>query len=502
MELYHFPSKDKMHFKRPIKNNQETHIRDCLILYDTDWNDFGYYTKFGLTYVDEQEKSTDIGTLKITYKGYRNYRNFRSLKPATKLSYGQVVLSSEYCSMGETMEYYTKMRQLFKDSYQNVLLLLRDGALYESIAKAFDAEPSYWGSLLRESSSIKVYNTVRKELLSQEIETDISFQYLFHPPYAHNAYEQELLKFDFSKNTLPYRVNILVGKNGSGKTQLLKSLSESLSGITGVGFSSQSRFKGKRPIVDRVITISYSAFDDVFRDRFEGRRDSSVSYAYCGIHSAGKLLTSDEIANNFSDSLQRIKQKKRFEQWKDIMHALLEKEHADILGLVVEKGLKEVPLSSGQGVLISTITETIANIEPGSLILIDELELHLHPNAISNVVRMLITLLDKFDSYAIMATHSPLIIQEIPSRYIQIMSRVDNILNVNKPSVECFGENITNITDEVFDVLDNESNYKTVLQKLSKRYSFEDVLELFDGDLSINAMTYLKACYRNGEYKI
>ena len=498
MELYHFQSKEKLQIKRPIKNNQESKIRDCLILYDIDWNDFGYYTKFGLLYIDKRENSIDIGTLKITYKGYRNYRRFRSLKPATKLSYGQVVLTSEYCSIGETVGYYSKIRQLFKDNYQNILFLLRDSAIYESIAKNFEGESSYWGSLLRESSSIKVYNTVRKELLSQEIETDISFQYLFHPPYTQNPYEQELLKFDFAKNTLPYRVNVLVGKNGSGKTQLLKSLSESLSGITGVGFSSQSRFKGKRPIVDRVITISYSAFDDVFRDRVEGRRDSSVSYIYCGIHSDGKMLTSAEIAKNFSDSLQIIKQKKRVEQWKDIMRVLLEKEHANILELAVAKGLKEVPLSSGQRVLISTITETIANIELGSLILIDELELHLHPNAISNVVRMLITLLDMFDSYAIMATHSPLIIQEIPSRYIQILNRVDNILNVTKPSLECFGENITNITDEVFDVLDNESNYKTVLKKLSGQYSFEDVLELFDGDLAINAMIYLKACYRNG----
>ena len=72
MELYHFPSKDNVHVKRLKKNSQEIQIRDCLILYDTDWNDFGYYTKFGLMYIDEQEKSTDIGTLKITYKGYRN----------------------------------------------------------------------------------------------------------------------------------------------------------------------------------------------------------------------------------------------------------------------------------------------------------------------------------------------------------------------------------------------------------------------------------------------
>lgn len=498
IDIYHFHSRED--FNKEFNNNKGFEYGDSLILYDINWNDYGYYTKFELEYIDALKNRKKIGTLKITYKGYRNYRNFKSLKPATKMGYGLVILSSDYCSIGETMEYYSTLKRLFPRYYQTVFLQLRDVAVYESNAKAFEEELSYKGSLLRESSSIKVLNAVRGEIIiSQKTETDISFQYMFHPPYSNDTSDQELFKFSFEKNDLPYRINVLIGKNGSGKTQLLKSLSESLSGITGVGSSSWSYIKGRRPIIDRVIAISYSAFDDVFQDRITGREKSSVSYVYCGIHSEGRLLSSNEIADNFTKSLATIRQKDRFLQWKNIMKVLLESEHEIMLEEVIENGIEDAPLSSGQRILISTITETIANIESGSLILIDEFELHLHPNAISNAVRMLTTLLESFDSYSIIATHSPLIIQEIPSKYIHIMSRIDNILSVNKPTIECFGENITNITDEVFGVLDNESNYKTCLKKLSRKYTFEEILGMFNEDLAVNAMVYLNTCYRNGE---
>ena len=499
MNIYHFHSKEDF-----IKEYNNTNFKyfNSLILYDIPWNDYGYYTKFGLIYIEDSKDIKEIGTLKITYKGYRNYRDFKSLKPATKMGYGLVIFSSDYCSIGETMEYYSNIKRVFSTNYQNVFLLLRDVAVYESNAKAFEQEPSYKGSLLRESSSIKVLNTVRSDIIiSEKKETDISFQYLYHPPYSTDTSEQELFSFDFKKNEIPYRINVLIGKNGSGKTQLLKSISESLSGITGVGSSSWSHIKGRRPIIDRIITISFSAFDDVFQDRIKGRENSSVSYVYCGIHSNGQLLSSNEIADNYNMSFKIIKQKNRFLQWKNIMKVLLESEHEKRLEELIEKGITNIPLSSGQRILVSTITETIANIEPGSLILIDEFELHLHPNAISNAVRMLTTLLESFDSYSIIATHSPLIIQEIPSRYIHIMNRTDNTLSVYNPTLECFGENITNITDEVFGVLDNESNYKTVLKKLSKKHTFEEILNMFNDELAVNAMIYLNTCYRDGEIK-
>ena len=163
----------------------------------------------------------------------------------------------------------------------------------------------------------------------------------------------------------------------------------------------------------------------------------------------------------------------------------------------MEGNFNSIGLSSGQHVLICLITEALATIEKESLILFDEPEIHLHPNAIANTMRMLYKLLAEFDSYAIFATHSPLIVQETPTQYIQILDRIDNVLSVRKPAMECFGENITSITNEIFDVCSTESNYRTVLGALAKKLSYDEICELFDNNLSLNAMIFLKNCYRD-----
>ena len=178
------------------------------------------------------------------------------------------------------------------------------------------------------------------------------------------------------------------------------------------------------------------------------------------------------------------------------MQELIEKEHVNLIERASKGEIDSIHWSSGQYILLCTMTEVIATIEKESILLFDEPEIHLHPNAVANTLRMLYKLLEEFDSYAIFATYSPLIVQEIPSRYVQILSRIDNILTVRKPELECFGENVTNITNDIFDVNGSESNYKTILNNLSKKMSFEDALDIFDGVLYFNAMIYLNGCYK------
>ena len=48
----------------------------------------------------------------------------------------------------------------------------------------------------------------------------------------------------------------MIGKNGVGKTQILSHLAESLSGLTESVSEKEEPFKGKRPPVDKVISIS------------------------------------------------------------------------------------------------------------------------------------------------------------------------------------------------------------------------------------------------------
>ena len=154
-------------------------------------------------------------------------------------------------------------------------------------------------------------------------------------------------------------------------------------------------------------------------------------------------------------------------------------------------------MSSGQSILMYVVTEILANIREDSLVLFDEPEMHLHPNAISKLVTMLNQILERFDSYAILATHSPIILQEMPSKNVLVFERTGDIPSVRGLGIESFGENITTITKNVFETVNTEPNYKTVLKNLSKTRTFDEVSILFNERLSLNSEIYLKSCYKN-----
>lgn len=471
--------------------------KDCLVLCDDRWNDYGYRTTFHAFFCDNNGEYIEIGVVKIYYYDYdRNRTEFYGRDVSEVIEENITQLDGDFCSLGQTLNYYQELKDKCPDDYLDILNRLNDIAINQSLRDKFIWEDGVKTSLLRNSSAEKALNEAAELLkTNQLIEKDVSFSYFAKVPYNPERIE---LSFNFKKNkNIPYRINALIGKNGVGKTQILSNLAESLSGLTANITEKEESFKGKRHPVDKVISISYSAFDEFRKRATEKNNYMDNSYAYCGIQSEHGTLSLQELKHNFVQALEDIKERGRLEAWKTIMQELIEKEHVNLIERASKGEIDSIHWSSGQYILLCTMTEVIATIEKESILLFDEPEIHLHPNAVANTLRMLYKLLEEFDSYAIFATYSPLIVQEIPSRYVQILSRIDNILTVRKPELECFGENVTNITNDIFDVNGSESNYKTILNNLSKKMSFEDALDIFDGVLSFNAMIYLKGCYKD-----
>lgn len=471
---------------------------NCFVLYDDAWDDYEYKTTFHAVFCDAQGGCKEIGVVKIYFHEYDKKRidlSQKAVRDVIDYNIDIVQLNEKFCSLGQTLTYYQTLKNECPNDYLNILKRLNDIAVNPEVRAKFIDEDGVQTSLLRNSSAEKALNEAKVLLeTNQLMQKDISFKYFAKVPYNDNRTQ---LVFDFKKNeNIPYRINALIGKNGVGKTQILSHLAESLSGITLDVLEKEEAFEGKRPPVDKVISVSYSAFDEFRKRVTENSVYQENSYAYCGIQSEHGTLSLNELKENFIAALKTIRKKERLESWKIIMQELIEKEHLDLIEKAAEGEIDQIHWSSGQYILLCTMTEAIATIEKESLLLFDEPELHLHPNAVANTLRMLYKLLEEFDSYAIFATHSPLIVQEIPSKYVQILSRIDNVLTVRKPVLECFGENVTNITNDIFDVNSSESNYKTILRKLSQKMSFEDILDMFDGALSFNAMIYLKGCYR------
>ncbi|MFP3835922.1 AAA family ATPase, partial [Chryseobacterium sp. SIMBA_028] len=71
-------------------------------------------------------------------------------------------------------------------------------------------------------------------------------------------------------------------------------------------------------------------------------------------------------------------------------------------------------MSSGHAIIILTLARLVATVEDKSLIIIDEPESHLHPPLLSLFIKSLSDLLYVKNGVAILATHSPVVLQGIP----------------------------------------------------------------------------------------
>ncbi|NLP52446.1 AAA family ATPase [Bacillus sp. RO1] len=476
-------------------------------LLSDNWDDFSYKTLFTAYYFDQDKQRKKLGEVKILHK--------EKLITSQSLDASFTELSDNYCSLGQTMDYYRKLSELPKNIYSEVLYGLRDIAFDRKHAIDFLEIEGFKDSLLRSSEANKAYKTAyEKFFLNEDIASEIfKFKFKYKPPYSEFSNE---ISFDYEKyGFLPNRMNILIGKNGTGKTQLLSSFADALCGKSS---KAQDLFEPPSiPLFSKVIAVSFSAFDNfrkpynehsnVNKELAEKKQEkfnfddlSNMrkvnNYVYCGIQdSKGKTFSLQELKENGKRNYQKIKNRNSekinfLEKWKEI---LLNTEIPSRY-LTSPEDLFTQEFSSGQNIIVSVITEIVANIEDESILLFDEPELHLHPNAISNLVRMLYKLLEEFNSYAIISTHSPLLVQEIPSHYINKMERTkEDLLFVNRLNTETFGENVSSIINDVFNVRAIESNYKTLLEKavLVDNKTPEEINSLFPLGLSLHAMTYL-----------
>lgn len=249
-------------------------------------------------------------------------------------------------------------------------------------------------------------------------------------------------------------------------------------------------------------------------DDFEiPRKTSSFNYVYCGLHilKDGKkeTLTPKQQRLRFHRTWKKIKSLERMKIWKEILVSFInediidsfiqqEGDNPDNLTVNLDNFNKAIiKLSSGQNIILYIISEIISNIRFDSLILFDEPETHLHPNAISQLMNLIYDLVSKFDSYCIITTHSPLIIQELLSRNVFVIDRHENTPSIRKIGIESFGENLTNLTEEVFGNKSVKKQYKTIIDKLiSNGSSYCQITNELKSDeipLSLNIRLYIKS---------
>ncbi|WP_281300945.1 MULTISPECIES: AAA family ATPase [unclassified Iodidimonas] len=260
-----------------------------------------------------------------------------------------------------------------------------------------------------------------------------------------------------------------------------------------------------------LVSVAFSVFDP-----FDLPKDGDdTHYTYIGLtdyaDEGGAIIKSkDQVLEEFAAGIVFcFENDLRRNRW---VHAI-ETLHSDenffdmqLLSLVDlrDKELKERALfligkmSSGHAVVILTMTLLVAKVEERTLVLFDEPETHLHPPLLSALMRSLSQLLHTRNAVAIIATHSPVVLQEIPSSCVWKVCRRKLVSEKKRPDTETFGENVGVLTREVFGLEVFRSGFHTVLSELvGQGGTYDEIIEILGGSLGYEARGMLKAMIIN-----
>lgn len=474
-----------------------------LYLESNSWDDYSYRSTYVLYYFNGQKKTT-IGEVKVIDSDMDIGR--------VKFDNDITKLPSNFCSLGQTEGYYKKLQALSEDDRNAILIALNDCAYDEHILKIFKELPQFKSSAVRFSQAEQAL-AFGIEIFSRKIKVEVDPSHFFNFKTQLSGFESKHdlhFKF-FSKDDkkIPANVNIIIGRNGTGKTQLLSDLAKTISGY---GFddkkdliSSRDNKLGDSSLTfGPVIVISYSAFDNFEipgkdeQEREELKAQGHVhGYKYCGLRERigdGQYRLKDikEITKEFSDNYRKIKKSKFSQEWIEcVQHVLNDPSFREIESDDLHKNF--LKLSSGQKIILSILAGVFEHIKSNSLVIIDEPETHLHPSLMSAFMHSIRAVLELFDSYAIIATHSPVILQETPSMFVQVLSGTSKRPKVNALKNECFGEEISTLTEDVFHVSFEESNFYQVLSGLSKQgYSLDEIERMFENRLGFTARSFVE----------
>ena len=144
--------------------------QSCLVLYDDRWNDYCYMTTFHAVFCDAEGECIEIGDVKIYYSDYDKKRTDTYGKAVAGVIDRNITqLSEKFCSLGQTLNYYQRLKNNCPDDYLDILKRLNDIAIDHDLRNKFIEEDGVQTSLLRDSSAEKALNEAELLLKTNQL---------------------------------------------------------------------------------------------------------------------------------------------------------------------------------------------------------------------------------------------------------------------------------------------------------------------------------------------
>lgn len=472
------------------------------------WDDwFTFETQYYLYIYDAEGTRHYIGQVKIGQFGMEKGQRRPNVPETFE------ILSDRFFSLGQDESYYGNLEAIGPEVREWVLSAMRDLALQPDLFKKALREKVTRESLLRSVTRTTVRGQFHRMANGGVRLTRYSFTYEM-PSSASGDSKIGLSFMVKPASNPPSNIHVLIGRNGVGKTHLLNDMTNALLAGRGsakaAGSFSSADTSDVIALFAGLVSVTFSAFDP-FRP-LPRKRDlnESMAYAYIGLKgiegsqpSAPKTL--EMLAAEFAESVALCILGPKRQRWQRAVELLetdpvfQQVEISTLIGIESKRQIMDTAtklymrLSSGHKIVLLTITRLVETVEERTLVLLDEPEAHLHPPLLSAFVRSLSDLLTNRNGVAVLATHSPVVLQEVPRECVWILRRVGLELCAERPEVETFGENVGVLTREIFGLEVTQSGFHSLLsQAVMEERDFESVVFRFDGKLGAEAQAIVR----------
>ncbi|WP_386686443.1 AAA family ATPase [Lonepinella sp. MS14437] len=480
----------------------------CLIV--DDWNDHSYKTLFQMTVFDEIGNKYHIGDVKIGFenqkKGILTFYRLQEEFDGNMFD----SLPENFFSLGQDTDFYVQLCKLPANIKQNILTSLNDVVYKEDLFRRFEDEPVMNTSLLRFISKQTVKEQFRRILEDKSPLCDFNFSFVRG---VKENIEKLELEFNVLANSKPStNIHAIIGRNGVGKTTLLNGMIKAFlnkNDIDGAFYEKDNWNKSPSKIGDdyftHLVAVSFSVFDSFFPNKEEIN-----FYSYIGLKEDDLKLKEPakyfegDFWKSFDECRSSSSSKK--ERWLNAIRNLASDDNfaeMKLENLMDEsynknKILEQIKrMSSGHASVLLILTQLVAKVEEKTLVLLDEPESHLHPPLLSAFIRALSDLLDNRNGIAIIATHSPVVLQEIPKSCVWKLVRTGTVTNAFRLVEETFGENVGVLTREVFGLEVEKSGFNRLLnESVAQGKTYEQILESYDDQLGREGRLLLRTLIR------